>query len=265
MERKSTLEEVQAYWTRQAQIHGQLPAASWSDQMVIEMEIRNLLPYLSDGDYVLDVGCANGYSTNRLASQKQIDILGLDYVPEMIQAARVLAEQTAPESLSKIAFDVGNITDLQYETCSYDKVISIRVIINLVEWTVQLRGLMECVRVLKPGGLLLLSEATIQGWNKMNEFRREWGLPEIPMPTFNQYLDEELVINALSEQCELVTISNFSSTYFVATRVLKPLLARLLDLKIDVSDPLLHWNRWASELPAWGDYGTQKLFVFRKK
>jgi hypothetical protein len=26
----------------------------------------------------------------------------------------------------------------------------------------------------------------------------------------------------------------------------------------------MEWNRWFAQLPAWGDYGTQKLFVFRK-
>jgi hypothetical protein len=51
----------------------------------------------------------------------------------------------------------------------------------------------------------------------------------------------------------------------VGTRVVKPLLARALGGEVDVADPKMHWNRWCSELPAAGDYGTQKLFVFRKK
>lgn len=28
--------------------------------------------------------------------------------------------------------------------------------------------------------------------------------------------------------------------------------------------PNMEWNRWFAQLPSWGDYGTQKLFVFRK-
>jgi hypothetical protein len=47
---------------------------------------------------------------------------------------------------------------------------------------------------LKTGGTLLLSEATIQGWQRLNQFRREWALPDIPMPPFNRYLDENQVI-----------------------------------------------------------------------
>jgi hypothetical protein len=32
-----------------------------------------------------------------------------------------------------------------------------------------------------------------------------------------------------------------------------------------VADPEIEWNRFFSQLPEWGDYGTQKLFVFRKR
>jgi hypothetical protein len=118
--------------------------------------------------------------------------------------------------------------------------------------------------VLRPGGLLLLSEATLQGWRKLNSFRAEWGLEEIPMPAFNLYLDQEAVKAAIAPGLEVVTISDFSSTYFVGTRVLKPLLARALAQDIDVADPSMEWNRWLASLPAWGDYGTQRLFVLRK-
>jgi hypothetical protein len=43
------------------------------------------------------------------------------------------------------------------------------------------------------------------------------------------------------------------------------LLDRALGGVIDVANPNMEWNRWLSQLPAWGDYGTQKLFVFRKR
>ena len=64
---------------------------------------------------------------------------------------------------------------------------------------------------------------------------------------------------------DLVAIRNFASTYFVGTRVLKPLLAKALGDSSAVADPDMEFNRWFAQLPAQGDYGTQKLFVFRKK
>ncbi len=73
-------DEIVNYWSEQAMKHRQSPAASWSDTMVIEMEIREILKHLEDGDRVLDVGCANGYSTVQFATKKKIDIRGLDVV-----------------------------------------------------------------------------------------------------------------------------------------------------------------------------------------
>lgn len=259
------LEKIRDFWTSQALEHKQSPAASWSDQPVIEMEIKELLKYLEDGDNVLDIGCANGYSTINLASQKDIKIRGVDYIPEMIRQASLRLDEVGDKLHGSAEFAVGDITALNEPDNAYDKVVVIRVIINLCEWKHQLQALRECARVLKPGGLLLLSEATLQGWNKLNKFRREWGLPDIPMPSFNLYLDQEQLIEAVSPELKLVDIVNFSSTYYVGSRVLKPLLIQALGSKTNAADPLMEWNRWFAELPSSGDYGTQKLFVFRKK
>jgi hypothetical protein len=139
------------------------------------------------------------------------------------------------------------------------------VIINLGEWTRQRDALIAAGRAVRPGGLLLVSEATVQGWQRLNEFRAEWGLPPIAMPAFNTYVDEHQVIGALSPAFESVQVVNFASTYYVATRLLKPLLAQALSSSVDVADPNLHWNRFWAQLPPCGDYGVQKLFVFRKR
>lgn len=264
-EKKFSLEEIRMYWAEQATKYRESPKASWSDLRAIEMEIREILKYIEDGDRVLDVGCGNGYSTVQFASQKRIYIRGIDITPEMINQANRRVENIKSNLKGEVEFKTGDVTALDERSGSYDKVIAIRVIINLHEWNLQLQGLRECARVLKPQGMLLLSEATLQGWQKMNQFRQEWGLPSIPMPEYNNYLDQEQVIDSLSSHFELIQVNNFSSTYYVGTRVLKPLLIQALRLKIDVSDPDMEWNRWFSELPSWGDYGTQKLFMFKKR
>lgn len=264
MSDKYTLEEIQEYWTQQSIKYGQSHASSWSDQMAIEIEIREIMKHLSNGDRVLDVGCANGFSTIQFASQKEITIRGLDYIPEMIDQAKKRLGVMKKKLLGVVEFDVGNITSLDEPPNTYDKVIVVRVLINLGQWEHQLQGLCECARVLKPGGLLILSEATIQGWKKMNSFRKEWGLPDIPMPPFNQYLDQAKLCEAISTRLHLVDIVDFSSTYYVGTRVLKPLLIKALGENIDVSNPNMEWNRWFASMPSYGDYGTQKLFIFKK-
>jgi ubiquinone/menaquinone biosynthesis C-methylase UbiE len=255
---------IREFWREQAIAHGESPAASWSDVRMIELEIRAIGDRLEDGDSVLDVGCANGYSTVQFATRRAARVRGVDYVPEMIASARSrLAALPAPLR-GKVEFAVGDAAQLDEEPASFDKVVSIRVVINLDSWDAQARALAEYVRVLRPGGTLLLSEATVQGWERLNALRREWGLDDIPMPPFNRYLDEDKVVETLAHDLELVECSSFGSTYYFGTRVLKPLLAAVSGAPVEVADPLSEWNRLMASLPAWGDYGPQKLFVFRK-
>ncbi len=168
-----------------------------------------------------------------------------------------------------IFFKVGDILDLKNYTKQFDTVLTTRVLINLGNWDNQKKALNECVLALKTQGRLLLSEATVQGWENLNRFRQEWGLSIIPEPPFNVYVDEDKIIDFLTKNydMEFMQLINFSSTYYVATRIIKPLLAKALEgnIHIDVANPQMHWNKWASHLPAWGNYGTQKLFVFQKK
>lgn len=259
-----SLEQIRAFWTQQAVQHGESYAASWSDLPVIDMEISEVVSRISDGDRILDIGCANGYSTLQMAAQRHVSIRGLDYIPEMIEQANARVADMGDRLLGDVDFGVGDITSLAEPDASYDTVVVIRVVINLGHWDAQLSAIRECARVLRPGGLLLLSEATLQGWRNLNGMRTEWGLPDIPMPGFNAYLDEDMVVEGTRPELELVEIVSFASTYFVMSRVVKPLLAKTAASPIDVADPMSHWNRWASMLPAAGDYGTQKLFVFRR-
>ena len=264
MNEKFGIEQVREYWTAQATEHQQSPAASWSDINVIEMEIREMLRWLVPGDRVLDVGCANGYSTLCYARERPITIRGLDYIPEMVaHANQALARQSGLRGT--VEFAVGDILRLDEPSGVYDKLIVTRVLINLSGADAQRAALAECARVLKTGGLLLLSEATLAGWTRLNEFRAEWGLGPIPMPPFNRYIDHQQLAIEAASSLELQEIIDFASSYYVGTRVLKPLLAQVAGTSARVADPGMHWNRWMSALPAAGDYGTQKLLVFRRR
>jgi ubiquinone/menaquinone biosynthesis C-methylase UbiE len=266
MSDKYTFEQIKNFWTEQAKKHGQSTAASWSDHRVIEMEIREIFPYLGESDLVLDVGCANGYSTIQFAAGKDITIRGVDYIPEMIEQASLRLASLKDRLMGTAEFRVDNVLSLNEPDDTYDKVIVTRVIINLHDWDLQLKGIHECIRVLKPLGLLILLEATLQGWQRLNALRQEWGLTEIPMPAFNNYINKERLFEAVSYDLKLVKVMNFSSTYYVGTRVLKPLLAKVLgNSNMNSADPDMEWNRWFSQLPSWGDYGTEELFVFKKR
>lgn len=265
MTERLTPDEARRFWTDQVVRHGQSPAASWSDVRVIELEVAELARRIGDGERVLDVGCANGYTTVEIASRRRVRIKGIDYIPEMVAQAELRKAPLAPEIRSRLDFAVGDATALPDGDAAFDTVVSVRVLINLGPWERQAEALRECVRVLRPGGRLLLSEATVEGWDGVNALRREWGLPDIPMPPFNNYLHQGRVESELSATCRLEERCAFASTYYVGTRLLKPLLARALRSDIDVANPLSEWNRLFAQLPPWGGYGTQQLLVFRKQ
>jgi SAM-dependent methyltransferase len=258
-------DEIRAHWASQATEHGLRPASSWSDWRAIELEIEAISRFLGPGQDVLDAGCATGYSTARFAAVTDGFVLGVDYVSEMVEHALARRKALPEEVGSRLEFRVGDVRELELEDGSFERVVSTRVVINLAERAEQSRALRELARVLRPGGLLLLSEPTLQGLERLNALRAEWGLPAIGIPGFNLYLDEETLADAVGPDLELDRVENFASSYFVATRVLKPLLANAASVDVNVADPDAEFNRWASRLPAAGDYGTQKLFVFRKR
>lgn len=266
MEKRYTLEEIRQHWTENARTYGTSFAASWNDKYAIELEIRTILQYLQEGDNVIDIGCANGFSTLHYAAERPLSLKGIDYIPEMIEHAKRQLQQLKPSLQADVEFATGNILDLTEPNNHYDKAVVVRVLINLETWENQAQALGECVRILKPGGMLLLSEATLQGWQRINAFRTEWGLEPVPMPPHNTYLDERLIADYVPKLgADLKEIVNFSSTYFVGTRVLKPLIAKASGQPELEKQTDTEWNRFFSLLPAFGDYGTQKLFIIQKR
>ena len=99
---------------------------------------------------VLDVGCGTGFLALRLAELGH-NVTGVDLSGQMIEQARGKAEQAALE----IEFRVGDAADLNFADKTYDLVVARHVIWNLPEPE---RGVADWLRVLRPGGRLLLVE-----------------------------------------------------------------------------------------------------------
>ena len=91
----------------------------------------------------------------------------------MIEQTQELWGKCVAHLQGQVEFAIGDAIALDEPDDHYDKVIATRVIINLETWKNQQKGLRECVRVLKPGGILLRSEATQQGLARLNSLRCE--------------------------------------------------------------------------------------------
>ncbi|MEW5975179.1 MAG: methyltransferase domain-containing protein [Acidobacteriota bacterium] len=102
---------------------------------------------LVSGAAVLDLGCGTGYGT-ALLSRYASRVSGLDLSPEAIHFARV--HFSAPNA----DYVVGDAAALGYRTDCFDAVVCFEVIEHL--WNQQ-SLLEEVKRVLKPGGVLIIS------------------------------------------------------------------------------------------------------------
>src|ERR1700704_177076 len=90
-------DEIRGHWEAQASTHGEAPAASWSDIRVMELEVDEIARRLPEHGRVLDVGCANGWSTVQFAVRRHIDVRGLDYVDQMVESARAHLDQVTDD------------------------------------------------------------------------------------------------------------------------------------------------------------------------
>ncbi len=260
------LEKIREYWTEQVRKHCEMPQASWSDIWAMRLEMREIAKHIGSGINVLDVGCANGYTTVRLHEQTGAHFIGIDHSPEMIKVAQLCATSCNPY---KISFEIGDICNLRFSDGNFDVVVSIRTLINLHDAERQIIAIKECLRVLKPGGLFLASEATFTGLDKLNKLRMEFGLLPLPMPPFNFYMTERTFEDAINGIAKIEVVVDFASGYYLGTRFLKPLLIeftrpRSIYARRFIADPDTEFNRLCFMLPPVGDYGIQKLFIIRK-
>jgi len=108
---------------------------------------RRIASLVDAGDRVLDVGCGEGIIASVLAS-KCPNVIGCDYSIE--------AMELAVKEYPSLQFVYSNSTHLRFEESSFTKVILSEVAEHLLP--VQLhRTLSEIHRVLKPGGMLILT------------------------------------------------------------------------------------------------------------
>jgi ubiquinone/menaquinone biosynthesis C-methylase UbiE len=104
--------------------------------------------HLEAGQKVLDLGCGTGTLTLQIKLfLPQIDLIGLDGDPSVLQIAREKAEAAGVN----IRWEEGLAYNLPYPNASFDRVISCLMVHHLTAPN-KLKAFQEVFRILKPGG-----------------------------------------------------------------------------------------------------------------
>ena len=235
------------------------------DYQLRDLEIALGLESIRDGDVVLDVGCGLGVALRRYASERRIEAHGIDYSGNMIEGAKRRLEESAPELA--IEFREASVVELPYEDGTFDTVTSHRCLMALLDWELQQQALLEIHRVLKPSGTLVLMEGTFDGTERLNFYRRLFGLPEIdPSGRDRLYtlkFHERELRDFVEPHYELERVQRFGMYYFL-TRIVQPLLVAPEQPSYD--HPLNEIaKRIAREIPDLGEMGQLAGFILRKR
>jgi SAM-dependent methyltransferase len=250
----SKREEVRQFWGERARRYRTSSQSTLCEVPLRELEIGAILKYLQDGMKVLDMGCGNGYSTIKFWQHRRLDIIGMDFSPEMVRYAKENlkgCDRRDPQR-GTVEFIEGDVLLLPFAAARFDAVISERCLQNLTSWEEQRQAILNAASVLRPRGLFLMAECSFTGLDRLTRFLNLVGKKEPAgvVPWHNLFFCDALVLNDPLIRKVLIPmkVDNFASAYTLITRTLPA-----------------SWHPLARYCPNIGGFGYNKLYVWRKR
>lgn len=203
---------VQNYWEDPNTI-------SIIDKNLHKIEIDIASKYLMPSDAVADIGCGDGQATVEYA-KKVKHITAIERSDFLLKKAKAVAEE---DKLANIKFKKADILTMDLKE-QFDVVITQRLLINLLSWPEQQKGLLNIYRALKPGGRYIMIENTTDSFNALNEMRTEVDLSPIPQHWHNRFFDFEKLEKFLEGKFQILKVWDLGLYYFL-TRVYSQMFA----------------------------------------
>jgi ubiquinone/menaquinone biosynthesis C-methylase UbiE len=269
--RSSLANETKRYWNARAEKHGGRPSATTNDVHLRRLEVATLTEslralVLPPGARVVDIGCGDGYSTLQLArALPRVMFLGVDFSESMIETARAAAAATINDlPPNSIRFEVGDVLELGAAAGAepFDVALTDRCLINLDSFEAQAHAIAEIAACVVPGGAYIAIENFVEGQENMNDARRRLGLEEIPIRWHNLFFTEPGFVDICSPYFEEIQFTDFSSSYYFATRIVYSGMCRLLGQEPDYDHPI---HRLAPELPPTGRFSPIRKIELRRR
>jgi ubiquinone/menaquinone biosynthesis C-methylase UbiE/broad specificity phosphatase PhoE len=122
-----------------------------------EQRIRHLLKFASlpKNLRILDVGTGTGRLALLLAEEGASEVVGVDISPAMLEMAEYLRLSSASPAANRVSFRLAAAQQMPFRGESFDAIVC-RLVLNHSHKPEQL--VQEFVRLLKPGGILILAE-----------------------------------------------------------------------------------------------------------
>ncbi|MDR2207306.1 MAG: class I SAM-dependent methyltransferase [Flavobacteriaceae bacterium] len=253
---------IKSFWENQALKYGQSHIASWGDIYCINLEIDNIANYIHQGDSVLDIGCANGFSAIAQCGKKKLSSMtGVDFSENMIAYANQNKQESNYRDI--LNFSVADICNLPFEDNTFDVVYTTRVLINLPSWEEQKTGISECLRVIKKGGRFILCEGFWEPLCRLNAIRLLAGLSPLVEHDFNRYLKKVMLESYLTSLEYSFDNVDFSSIYYLGSRVFRELVTDYESYE-GFSNPINEEFFKIQSHYSGGGFGIQQLYAIEK-
>lgn len=244
-------EQILEYWNND-------DVESMYDKNLLQAEIELIAPRIPPGAKILDAGCGEGEGTLAYSSIPGTVVHAADFSDTRLRKAAGRLQGRKNVFLKHVDFLGTHDLD-----ADYDVVLSQRFLINLMEWTLQQKVLLDLMSMLKPGGKLLLLEGSQQGVDSLNAFRTAWRLEPIPVKWHNLFFDDRVLRDFMQRHGYPLIEQDGLGAYFLLTRGVRPALDDTLDWDCEFNR-LASAKRTAQLLAFALEFSRLKLWVFQR-
>lgn len=255
--------DIQEYWSERAATDS--ANATTNDAYLRVLERATLIERLcalkcGANSRVLDAGCGDGETLFALEDAFGCSLVGRDYASAMIDLADA---RLADRPGSRIDLAVGDVRRIveEFGAESFDFILTDRCLINLLSEAEQYEAIAGIAQALRPGGSYLAIENFVEGNERLNGLRASFGLPPIAIRWHNTFFHERDFTARMKRLFGSVEKLEFSSTYYLATRVIYSKVCALEGKPPDYRHPI---HELSVKLPPAGDFSPIKLFILTR-